>query len=81
MTGCFDSHRGVKRTKIEKKDLFFTFLFPIIIGKMALVFFGLMYSAYPGDGWGYALSGFVALSLFFVVRFLWKYRDFDDGTN
>jgi hypothetical protein len=69
----------VKTTSIDKRDLFFTLLFPVIIGKMALVFFGLMYSAYPGDGWGYALSGFIILSLSLVVRFLWKYRHYDDG--
>jgi hypothetical protein len=58
-----------------------TLLFPVIIGKMALVYFGLMYSAYPGDGWGYALAGFIVLSLGSVARFLWKYRDFDDDAR
>jgi hypothetical protein len=69
----------VKRTKIETRDLFFTLLFPILIGKVGLVFFGLMYAAYPGDGWGYALLGMIALSLTLVARFLWKYRDYDDN--
>lgn len=69
----------MKRTKIEARDLFFTLLFPILVGKVGLVFFGLMYSAYPGDGWGYALLGMIFVSLTLIVRFLWKYRHYDDG--
>lgn len=66
-------------SKIDKKDLLFTFLFPAIFGKMALVYFGLMYSAYPGEGWGYALAGCVAFTFVMVARFLWKYRHHDDS--
>ncbi len=63
--------------KIDRKDLFTTFLFPVIIGKMALVYFGLMYSAYPGEGYGYVLAGFIGFTLTMVARFLWKYRHHD----
>ncbi len=66
-------------SKIAKTDLWFTFLFPVVIGKMALVYTGLMYSAYPGDGWGYALSAILVFTVSMVARFLWKYRHWDDN--
>jgi len=68
-------------SKLDRKDLLFTMLFPSIIGKMALVYCGLMYSAYPGEGWGYALSGFICFTVLMVARFLWKYRHWDDSAR
>ena len=62
---------------IAKKDLFTTFLIPFILGKMALVYFGLMYSAYPGEGYGYVLCGVITFTLVMITRFLWKYRHHD----
>lgn len=68
-------------SKLQRKDLLLTMLFPTIVGKMALVYFGLMYSAYPGEGWGYALLGSVCFTIFMVARFLWKYRHWDDNAR
>jgi hypothetical protein len=62
--------------RILTRDLMSTFLFPFILGKMSLVYFGLMYTAYPGEGYGYGLAGTIVFSLSMVVRFLWRYRHY-----
>ena len=55
------------------------FLVPTLIGKLLLFYFGLMYTAYPGEGYGYALLASIVFTVTMVARFLWKYRDYDGG--
>jgi len=45
---------------------------------MAVVYFGLMYSAYPDEGYGYGLVAAIVFTLFGFARFIWKYRDYSD---
>lgn len=60
------------------KDFIKVFLFPTLINKMFMMYFGLNYSNYPGDGYGYGLLATIAFLFFTVGRFLWKYRHIDD---
>lgn len=60
------------------RDLVTTFAFPMLIGKSLILFFGLMYSAFPGEGYG---TGLVISLIFTVVmagRFVWKHRHYED---
>lgn len=64
--------------KISFVDLLVSFLFPTLIGKSLLLYFGLNYSEHPGEGYGYGLVFAFTLTLCMVGRFLWKYRNYDD---
>lgn len=60
------------------KDLVLTGVGPLIITKLAVVYFGLMYSAYPDQGYGYWLTGSIVFTLTTLARFIWKYRNYSD---
>lgn len=60
------------------KDFLKVFLVPLIINKMLMFYFGLMYSEYPGEGYGYGLIGTILFLLFNCGRFIWKYRNVED---
>lgn len=60
------------------RDFMKTFLVPVLLNKAFMIYFGLNYSQYPGEGYGY---GLIVSILFFVAscaRFVWKYRDNED---
>lgn len=60
--------------KLEVKDLLITFVGPIVIGKIFVLYFGTNYSSHPGDGYGYGLAISIGVTLWGFIRFLWKYR-------
>ncbi len=60
------------------KDLLRVMLVPTLVNKAFMVYFGLQYSKYPGDGYGYGLLFTIFFLLFTVGTFLWKYRHVDD---
>lgn len=47
------------------------FLVPTLILKMGLLYFGLNYSEYPGEGYGWGLVATLVLSLVNAGVFLW----------
>lgn len=60
------------------KDFLKVFLAPLLVNKILMMYFGLNYAAYPGEGYGYGLL-FSVLMLFATIgRFLWKYRHIQD---
>ncbi|OFZ31242.1 MAG: hypothetical protein A2622_01190 [Bdellovibrionales bacterium RIFCSPHIGHO2_01_FULL_40_29] len=61
--------------KSKLKTLIRTFLMPTFVGKAFVIYFGLHYSMYPGEGYGYGLVGSLAFTLISLVRFAWKYRN------
>ena len=60
------------------KDFLKVFLMPLLINKMFMLYFGLNYSSYPGEGYGYGLVATILIMIFTVGRFLWKYRNIED---
>ncbi len=64
--------------KISTRDLLLTVVSPLVITKLGVVYFGLMYSAYPGEGYGWWLTFFIVFTLFTLGRFIWKYRNYTD---
>ena len=60
------------------KDFIRVFLFPVLINKFFMLYFGLNYSNSPGEGYGYGLLATILIFFFTVGRFLWKYRNNED---
>jgi hypothetical protein len=55
-----------------------SFLMPTLIGKSLVLYFGLMYSDHPGDGYGYGLVLSILFTFISLVLFAWKYRNHED---
>lgn len=64
--------------KLKLKDLAVTFLMPTLIGKSFVLYFGLNYSSYPDEGYGYGLAGSIIFTAFMLIRFGWKFRNYND---
>lgn len=60
------------------KNFLIAFLMPTLIGKSLVVYFGLHYSEFPGEGYGYGLAGSMLFTVTMLGRFLWKYRNVED---
>ncbi len=60
------------------KDFLKAFLIPVLINKMFMYYFGVNYSNYPGQGYGYGLIATILFLLFTCGRLIWKYWDIED---
>jgi hypothetical protein len=70
-----------KKPQMNQKvlnDFLVVFLVPTIINKVFMVYFGLQYSNYPGEGYGYGLIATILFLFFTMGRLVWKYRDNPD---
>lgn len=70
--------KPIKNDNKVFKDFLKVFILPLFVNKAFMLYFGLNYSMYPGDGYGY---GLVATIIFFIVtcgRLIWKYRNVED---
>ena len=63
---------------IRLGDLIWTFISPLFIGKTLVMYFGLQYSCYPDQGYGWGLLASLALTVFTLTRFIWKYRHYTE---
>ncbi len=52
-----------------------SFLMPTLIGKSFVLYFGINYSLYPDEGYGYGLIIAIAVTVFSLIAFAWKYKD------
>jgi hypothetical protein len=60
------------------KDFLKIFIIPVLINKAFMLYFGLNYSEYPGEGYGYGLAASILFFLLTCARFIWKYRNIED---
>ncbi len=60
------------------KDFIQVFLGPMLVNKMFMLYFGLNYANYPGEGYGFGLVATILVLFILVGRFLWKYRYVED---
>lgn len=60
------------------KDFLKTLAMPLVVNKFFMMYFGLMYSNYPGEGYGYGFILTIGFLFFTVGRFIWKYRHIED---
>ena len=51
-----------------------TLLMPMLLWKVCLLYFGLNYSIYPGEGYGYGLVATILASLGGFGYFMWSNR-------
>jgi hypothetical protein len=64
--------------KLSLSDILWVGLMPMIVGKTFIFYFGIKYSAYPEEGYGYGLVVAILFTLTTIGRFLWKYRNYSD---
>lgn len=55
-----------------------SFLMPTFVGKSLVLYFGLMYSNYPGEGYGYGLAASAGFTVVSLCLFAYKYKDVED---
>lgn len=67
-----------QKKKTFARDLVKVFVIPTLINKAFLLYFGLNYSRYPGEGYGYGLIVSLCFLAFTIGSFLWKYRHDED---
>ena len=60
------------------RDFIKVFLVPTLINKAVLLYFGLQYAEYPGQGYGYGVIASILFLLFTCARFIWRYRNVED---
>jgi len=60
------------------KDFVIVFAVPTLINKAFMIYFGLMYADYPGEGYGYGLVATIIVLCFTMGRLIWKYRHIQD---
>ena len=65
-------------SKVILKDFLRSFLMPTFVGKTLVLYFGLMYSNYPDEGYGYGLIASIAFTVVSLILFAWKYKDVED---
>ena len=64
--------------KAVLKDFLLAFLVPTLVNKMFMLYFGLNYSEFPGEGYGYGLVASILFLIFSLARLVWKYRNVED---
>lgn len=64
--------------KFNLMDFALVSLMPLVFGKLLILFFGSMYSVYPGEGYGIGLLASLAFTLIMVAKFIWKYRNYQE---
>jgi hypothetical protein len=60
------------------RGFIFAYFVPTIAGKITLLYFGLNYSYYPGEGYGYGLAASIIFTVFMLGRFIFKYWDHEE---
>lgn len=53
-------------------------IMPLVVNKAFMMYFGIQYSNYPGEGYGVGLVITILILFGVVGRFLWKYRNIED---
>lgn len=60
------------------KSFLRAFLIPTVFNKLLLLYFGLNYSQYPGEGYGYGLIASIIFLIFSLAYLIWKFRGIED---
>lgn len=54
------------------------FILPTLAGKVAILYFGLNYSKYPGEGYGYGLAASLLFMLTMLSTLVYKFWNVED---
>jgi hypothetical protein len=74
-----ETNKSKPENNVLGKDMIIALAIPTVFGKTLIVYFGGMYTAEPGEGWGYALFAAIFLTVSNLCRFVWKYRNHSDA--
>jgi hypothetical protein len=66
------------QAKKTLKDFIKSFLMPTIVGKTLVLYFGINYSIYPDEGYGYGLAASIAFTALGLLMLVWKYRNHEE---
>ena len=66
------------QAKKALKDFIKSFLMPTIVGKTLVLYFGINYSMYPDEGYGYGLAASIAFTAAGLLMLVWKYRNYEE---
>ena len=66
------------KRKLRIVDLLVPFLLPTIVGKTLILYFGLNYSDYPGEGYGIGLVCSILFTVGMLASFVWRFRNYED---
>lgn len=69
--------KAPEKKKLKITDLLMPFLFPTIVGKTLILYFGLNYANYPDEGYGVGLICAIVFTVFMLTRFVWKFRHYE----
>lgn len=67
-----------RKTQINMVEMAVSFVSPALFGKLCILYFGSMYSAHPGKGYGIALLVSISFTLVMLGRFVWRYRHYSE---
>ena len=72
-----EKQKSTEETSSKKtlKDFIKSFLMPTLVGKTLVLYFGINYSMYPDEGYGYGLAAAIAFTVFGLLALIWKYKD------
>jgi hypothetical protein len=60
------------------RDFILTLVLPMLVNKVFMMYFGMHYAIYPGEGYGYGLAATIVVMLAILAFLIWKYRDYSD---
>jgi len=73
-----DSTTDAQKRKKTLKDMIVAFLMPTLFGKVCVLYFGIHYSRYPDEGYGWGLAAAIVFTVSMLGRFLWRYRKYEE---
>lgn len=73
-----EDSKAEAKTNPILKDFIKVLLMPLLVNKVFMMYFGLHYSNFPGEGYGYGLVATLIIMFVTIGRFIWKYRDVED---
>lgn len=67
-----------KKSQKMMRDFILTLVLPMLVNKVFMMYFGMHYAIYPGEGYGYGLATTIFVMLGILGYLIWKYRNYND---
>lgn len=77
-SGVSDASAEKPKQELDMVEMGISFVSPALFGKLCLLYFGSMYSAHPGKGYGIGLVISILFTLTMLGRFAWRYRHYSE---
>lgn len=73
-----ESAESEKKSQKMMRDFILTLILPMLVNKVFMMYFGMHYALYPGEGYGYGLATTIFVMLGILGYLIWKYRNYND---